>query len=250
MPIRALTLAPAPDYSIILLNKRKQHGRAKARIYDQLARIGRALGSRSRFELLEMLGQGELSVEILARHAGLSIANASQHLRVLREAGLVEGRKSGLFVYYRVASPQIITLVESLRRLGQGQLAEVDRLVRSYFSHDDDLEPVGRAELLERVTAGTVTVLDVRSADEYRAGHVRGAISIPLRQLERRMAELPTDQEIVAYCRGPYCVLSCTAVDLLRAKGLRARRLADGFPEWWAHGFPIEAGRGEGQANE
>ncbi len=156
----------------------------------------------------------------------------------------MEGRKSGLFVHYRLATPDIITLVEILRRVGQAQLAEVDRVVRSYFSHDGDFEGVRREELLERAAAGTVTVLDVRPAEEYRAGHLPGAISIPLHELEQRLTQLPPEREVVAYCRGPYCVLSCTAVDLLRSKGFRASRLEDGFPEWWARGFPVEAGQG------
>jgi rhodanese-related sulfurtransferase/predicted transcriptional regulator len=233
-----LTSDPERDSSIHLNAKRRRRA-AKALIYDHLATVGRAVGSRSRLELLELLAQGERSVEILARESGLSVANASQHLQILRRARLVRARKQGPFVHYALASAEVPRIVECLRRLGT-QAEEVDRLVRTYFSHDDDVEAVRRDDLLARVREGAVVVLDVRPEEEYRAGHVRGAISIPLDRLERRLAELPRDVEIVAYCRGPYCVMSCTAVDLLREKGFRARRLQDGFPEWWAHGFPTE----------
>lgn len=212
---------------------------AKARIYDHLARVGRALGTRSRLELLEILAQGERSVEVLAREAGVSIANASQHLQILREARLVRARKQGLYVHYRLSTADVARTFECLRRLGR-QSEDVDRLVRANFTHDDDLEAVSREQLLARIRVGTVVVLDVRPEEEHRAGHVPGAISIPLRRLERHLDSLPRDQEIVAYCRGPYCVLSCSAVDLLRERGFQARRLQDGFPEWWAHGFPTE----------
>lgn len=228
--------------SSIHLNTKRRRCAAKALIYDHLATVGRAVGSRSRLELLELLGQGERSVELLARESGLSVANASQHLQILRRARLVRARKQGPFVHYALASAEVPRIVESLRRLGT-QAEEVDRLVRTYFSHDDDVvEAVRREELLARVRAGAVVVLDVRPEEEYRAGHVPGALSIPLERLERRLADLPRDVEIVAYCRGPYCVMSCTAVDLLREKGFHARRLQDGFPEWWAHGFPTERG--------
>jgi rhodanese-related sulfurtransferase len=194
--------------------------------------------------LLEILAQGERSVEVLARSAGLAIANTSQHLQALREARLVEGRKEGLFVYYRLTSPDVFRLVHMIRELGERHIAEVDRIVRSYFGARDELEPVRRDELFERAKAGTVTVLDVRPAEEYRAGHIAGAVSVPIDQLEQRLASLPGGKEIVAYCRGPYCVMSHNAVQALRARGLQARRLVDGFPEWQAEGLPVEVGEG------
>ena len=213
---------------------------AKARLYEELSRVGRALGSARRLELLEILAQGERSVEVLSRHAGLSVANTSHHLQALREARLVEARKEGLFVYYRLTSPEVFRVVQMIRELGEQHIAEVDRIMRSYFGQRDELEPVSRGELLERAKTGTVIVLDVRPAEEYRAGHIPGAMSIPVDQLEQRLADLPPDKEIVAYCRGPYCVMSYNAVEALRARGRRARRLVDGFPEWRAEGLPIE----------
>jgi rhodanese-related sulfurtransferase/DNA-binding transcriptional ArsR family regulator len=213
---------------------------AKARLYEELSRVGRALGSPRRLELLEILAQGDRSVEVLARHSGLSVANTSHHLQALREARLVEARKEGLFVYYRLTSPEVFRVVQMIRELGEQHIAEVDRIMRSYFGQRDELEPVSRRELLERSKTGTVIVLDVRPAEEYRAGHIPGAMSVPVDQLEQRLADLPPDKEIVAYCRGPYCVMSYNAVEALRAQGRRARRLVDGFPEWRAEGLPIE----------
>jgi rhodanese-related sulfurtransferase len=216
------------------------HRSAKARLYEELSRVGRALGSPRRLELLEILAQGERSVEVLSRHAGLSVANTSHHLQALREARLVEARKEGLFVYYRLTSPGVFRVVQMIRELGEQHIAEVDRIMRSFFGQRDELEPVRREELLERARTGTVIVLDVRPAEEYRAGHIPGAVSVPVDQLEQRLADLPADKEIVAYCRGPYCVMSYDVVDALRARGRRARRLIDGFPEWRAEGLPIE----------
>jgi rhodanese-related sulfurtransferase len=190
--------------------------------------------------LLEILAQGDRSVEVLARHSGLSVANTSHHLQALREARLVEARKEGLFVYYRLTSPEVFRVVQMIRELGEQHIAEVDRIMRSYFGQRDELEPVSRRELLERSKTGTVIVLDVRPAEEYRAGHIPGAMSVPVDQLEQRLADLPPDKEIVAYCRGPYCVMSYNAVEALRAQGRHARRLVDGFPEWRAEGLPIE----------
>lgn len=192
--------------------------------------------------MLEILAQGERSVEVLSRETGLSVANTSHHLQALREARLVEARKEGLFVYYRLTSPEVFEVVQRIRQLGEQHIAEVDRIVRFYFGKRDDLEPVGRAELLERAKSGTVIVLDVRPAEEYRAGHIAGAVSVPVGQLGQRLAALPSDKEVVAYCRGPYCVMSYEAVEVLRAHGRRARRLSEGFPEWRAEGLPVEAG--------
>ena len=213
---------------------------AKAKLYEELSRIGRALGSPKRLELLEILAQGERSVEVLSRHTAMSVANTSHHLQALREARLIEARKQGLFVYYRLTSAEVFGVAQMIRRLGEEHIAEVNRIVRSYFGQRDEFEPVSRRELLERAKAGTVIVLDVRPTEEYRAGHIPGAMSVPVDQLKQRLADLPADKEIVAYCRGPYCVMSYDAVEALRARGRRARRLIEGFPEWRAEGLPIE----------
>jgi rhodanese-related sulfurtransferase/DNA-binding transcriptional ArsR family regulator len=218
------------------------HRQFKDKLYEQFARIGKALSSPRRLELLEILAQGERSVESLARHAGLSVANTSHHLQALREAGLVEARKDGLYVYYRIAGAEVFELVQTLRAVAERRLAEVERLVRSFVSARDELEPVTREDLLERVRSGEVVVLDVRPAEEYRAGHIQGAVSVPLDELEARMGELAPEVEVVAYCRGPYCVMAFDAVGLLRAHDRAARRLVDGFPEWQAAGLPVEAG--------
>lgn len=212
----------------------------KEKLFEELSRIGKALASPKRLELIEILAQGERSVEALSRATALSVANASHHLQALREARLVEARKEGLFVFYRLVSPQVFDLVGMIRRLAEQHIAEVDRLVRAYFGARDELEPVSREELTQRAQAGTVIVLDVRPPEEYRAGHIPGAASVPLDQLERRLKKLPRGKEIVAYCRGPYCLMAYEAVALLRERGRRARRLVDGFPEWRAAGLPVE----------
>ncbi len=212
----------------------------KNRLYEQFARVGGALASPARLELLDVLAQGERSVEVLAERASLSVANGSRHLQVLREAGLVESRKQGLRVYYRLAEPGVYDLLQSVRALAERRLAEVDRIVSAYVGHRDELEPVSRHELLERARSGRVVVLDVRPAEEFEAGHVPGAVSIPIDELEERLGELPRSKEVVAYCRGPYCVWSHRAVETLRAAGRNARRLVDGFPEWSAEGHPVE----------
>ncbi|MCI0569509.1 MAG: metalloregulator ArsR/SmtB family transcription factor [Myxococcaceae bacterium] len=214
----------------------------KDALYGQFGRIGKALGNPHRLELVELLAQGERTVEALARESGLSLANASQHLQVLREAHLVEARREGLYAFYRLASPEVSAVVRSMRRLAEAHLAEVDRLVATYLKDRDSLEAVERKELLARLREGHVTVLDVRPDEEYRQGHIAGAISIPVDALEARLKELPRGREVVAYCRGPYCVYADEAVRVLRARGRKARRLADGFPEWQAAGLPVEAG--------
>ncbi|MBI5548990.1 MAG: metalloregulator ArsR/SmtB family transcription factor [Deltaproteobacteria bacterium] len=214
--------------------------RPKRRLFEQFSRIGKALSSSSRLELLELLAQGERTVEALAREASLSVANASHHLRALREARLVDARKDGLFVHYRLAGDDVDELTRLIRTIGERHIAEVDGIVKKYFTSRDRLEPVTREELLERSRAGTVLVLDVRPAEEYRAGHIPGAMSIPLAELERRVDELSRGKEIVAYCRGPYCVLAFRAVEVLRARGRKARRLEEGLPEWRAAGLEIE----------
>jgi rhodanese-related sulfurtransferase/DNA-binding transcriptional ArsR family regulator len=216
----------------------------KKQLYSQVARIGKAACHGHRLELMEYLAQGERTVEALAKLTGLSVANTSQHLRTLRHSGLVNARKEGLYVYYRLADDEVIRLLASMRKLAESQLADVEQLVRSYLSVKDQLEPVPRAELLERARHGLVTVVDVRPPEEYAAGHVPGAVNIPLKNLEQRLDDLPREQEIVAYCRGPHCVLAFDAVAQLRAKGFQARRLEDGFPEWREAGLPVEKTHG------
>lgn len=211
----------------------------KKRIFAQLARMGKALAHANRLDLIEALGQGERSVEDLARTVGLSVANASHHLQVLKDGGLARSRRDGVRIYYALSDDDIATVVAGLGRVAERRLAEVDRILRDEFASRDDAQPVGPAELLRLVKAGDVTVLDVRPDGEYRAGHIAGAVNIPLGELARRLTEVPRGKEIVAYCRGPYCLLSFDAVRRLRAKGFRARRLSDGFPEWKAARRPV-----------
>src|SRR5579863_776965 len=211
----------------------------KQHVFASLAEIAQALGHAHRLELLEHLGQGERSVEGLAARAGLTLANTSRHLQLLRRAALVEGRREGKRIYYRLAGEQaVVGLLLALSRVGERNSAEIARVMASYFRARDEFEPVSRAELLDRLRSGTATVLDVRPEDEFGQGHLPGALNIPLAQLERRLAELPTDREIVAYCRGPWCVLSFEAVAVLRQHGYQVRRLEDGFPEWKVAGLP------------
>jgi rhodanese-related sulfurtransferase len=210
----------------------------KREILANLARIGTALSSAVRLELLELLAQGERGVDELAGLTGASVANTSQHLQKLRQAGLIVGRKEAQFVKYRLAGDEVVALFDALGVAGEAYLADVDRIVRLYFTAKDDLEPVPAADLLQRAKQGLVTVLDVRPPEEFAAGHVPGAVNIPIHELEKRLAELPKRREIVAYCRGPYCLMSYDAVQLLRRKGLKARRLKDGMPEWRMAGLP------------
>lgn len=214
----------------------------KLALFAQFASVAKALAHTHRLELLEQLAQGERSVEVLADRTGLSIANASQHLQHMRRAGLVANRRDGKFVYYRLADDAVLDLLAALRRIAERNVAEVERVVRSYFNDRDSLEAVSREELLQRTRAGAVTVLDVRPEDEFALGHLPGAVNIPLRALEARLSELNPSHEIVAYCRGPYCVLSYEAVAALRARGFKVRRLEDGLPEWRAAGLPIVTG--------
>ena len=209
-------------------------------IFEQFARIGAALGNANRLQLLELLAQGERNVETLSQIAGLSLANTSQHLRNLRQAGLVTNRKSGLKVFYRISNDDVVRLISALRRVAECQSAEVETLINKYLTVKDDLEPVRRLDLLSRVRDGLVTVLDVRPPEEFAAGHIPGAINIPLIDLERRLNDLTEDEEIVAYCRGPHCVLAFDAIAKLRQYGFKAQRLEDGYPEWRASGLPIE----------
>lgn len=212
----------------------------KQALFAEFASVARALGHPHRLEMLEHLAQGERGVEALSERVGLSTANGSQHLQHLRRAGLVASRRDGKFVLYRLSDETVLGLLSELRRVAERNVAEVDRIVRGYFADRDNMEPVSRAELLERSRAGLVTVLDVRPEDEFAVGHLAGAINIPLGELEARLAELDPDQEIVAYCRGAYCVLSFEVVAELRRRGFRVRRLEEGYPEWQAAGLPIE----------
>ena len=212
----------------------------KQQIYSQVARIGKVVCHGHRLELLEYLAQGERTVEALTKLTGLSVANTSQHLRVMRQSGLVEARKDGLYVYYSLADDEIVRLLSSMRKLAESHLADVDRLVRAYLTVKDELEPIPRRELLERARKGVVTVLDVRPSEEFASGHVPGAVNVSLKDLEQWLKKLPHNQEIVAYCRGPHCVLAFEAVAKLREKGFQARRLEDGFPEWREAGLPVE----------
>jgi len=212
----------------------------KQDVFASLAAIAQGLGHAHRLEMLEHLAQGERSVEDLAGRAGITLANCSRHLQLLRRAGLVEGRRESKRVFYRLSGEEaVVGLLNALSRVGERNSAEIARVMASFFRARDELEPVSRTELLDRLRAGATTVLDVRPEDEFRQGHLPGALNIPLAQLERRLAELSPDREIVAYCRGPWCVLSFEAVAALRRRGYRVRRLVDGFPEWKSAGLPI-----------
>lgn len=212
----------------------------KTRLYGQFAKIGRALANSRRLEILDLLSQGDRTVESIATEIGTTVSNVSQHLQILRGSGLVDSRKDGLFVHYRLSGESVAGFWQAMRRLAVGVSPELRELISLYVESRDQLEPVPHAELLDRVRSGQVTVIDVRPLHEYKAGHIPAAISIPLDELEERMKELPSSGEVVAYCRGPYCLLSIEAVDKLRQKGYRARRLADGFPEWKADGHPVK----------
>ena len=214
----------------------------KDRVYEQLARIGKAVASPQRLELLDLLSQAPRTVENLAQEAHLTVANTSRHLQILRAARLIEAEKEGVFVRYRAADAAVADFFRSLRVLAASRLAELDHITRHFFNDREALEPVDRKALLARVRKGLVTVLDVRPAEEYRSGHIAGAISLPLHELQDRLAELPRDQDIVAYCRGPYCVLAAQAAEMLRAHGFRVRRLEDGVADWRAHGLPVAVG--------
>jgi len=218
----------------------KAHRHFKDRLYGQFARIGKALGNPARLEVLELLAQSERTVDSLAAELGLSTANASQHLQVLRGAGLVETRREGLFVHYRLADEAIVSLSGALRTVAERRLAGLERLIRDEFKNRADAEAVGLEELLHRARRDDVVILDTRPTQEYRAGHIPGALSVPVDELKARLRKLPKNKEYVAYCRGPYCVYADRAVELLTASGRKARRLKEGFPEWKAAGLPVE----------
>ncbi len=211
----------------------------KDSVYEQFARVGKAVSAPKRLELLELLCQGPRTVEALAGQAALSVANASRHLQILRGAGLVEGAKRGLYVEYRLADEQVGRFYFALRSVAESRLAEIERVTRAFFERRDGFEAVPGEELLRRVKQGEVTVLDVRPAEEYRAGHIPGALSIPVAEIKARLGELPKGRDVVAYCRGPYCVMAVEAVELLRRKGIRAHRLEQGVLEWRARGWPV-----------
>jgi ArsR family transcriptional regulator len=212
----------------------------KRDLYAQFAAVAKAIANEHRLELLELVAQGERSVEVLADLSGLSVANASQHLQHLRRAGLVTARRQAKFVLYRLANDAVLAMLKGMHKVAERNIGEVDRILRSYFNERDALEPISRAELARRMRQGSVIVLDVRPEDEFALGHLPGARNVPLSHIKRQLAKLDRNTEIVAYCRGPYCVLSFEAVAQLRKLGFKARRLEDGLPEWKAAGLPVE----------
>jgi rhodanese-related sulfurtransferase len=216
----------------------------KDQIYGQFSRIGKALASPKRLELLDLLGQGERTVEKLSKEASLSVANCSKHLQSLREARLVDARKEGLYDSYRLTDDAVGAFWLALRRFGEDRLTEVGGLVKDYFQSPGELDRVSRQDLVKRVGESRAILLDVRPVEEYRAGHIPGALSVPVDELKGRLSELSRHQEIIAYCRGPYCLFAVRAVDLLRQWGFKARRFSDGIPEWKAAGLPVAVGEG------
>jgi rhodanese-related sulfurtransferase/predicted transcriptional regulator len=225
-------------------------GSFKKDLFTQFARVGKALSNAHRIELIEFIAQGESNVEHLARRCGMTIANTSQHLQQLRQAGLVTSRKDGQHVLYRLTGNDVIMLLGCLRNVAEHHIAEVERLVKAYLDVRDDLEPLPAVELLERAKRGEISVIDVRPKDEYQAGHVNGASNIPIEELEKHLGELDPGKEIVAYCRGPHCILAFDAVAKLRQKGFHARRLENGYPEWQLAGMPTETGPVEKNSNQ
>jgi rhodanese-related sulfurtransferase len=217
----------------------------KDAIYEQLARIGRSVGSGPRLEILDILCQGPRTVDALAKQVGQSVANASHHLQVLRRARLVEAEKEGVHVTYRLAGDEVCSFFRALRGLAESRLLEIEQVTRDFHEARGSLEPVDRDALVDRVRSGTVTLLDVRPEEEFRAAHIPGAVSVPLGELEHRLAALPRDREVVAYCRGPYCVMAVEAVELLREHGFRAVRMAEGVPDWRARGLAVETSPAE-----
>jgi rhodanese-related sulfurtransferase len=218
--------------------------RFKAAIYEQIARIGKTTASPARLELLDLLSQGPRTVEALATQIAQSVANTSHHLQVLRRARLVDADKAGLHVTYRLADPQVATFFLQLRRLAESRLVEIEHVSRQYLEARGALEAVDNSELVRRVRAGEVTVIDVRPREEYVAAHIPGAVSLPLADLKKRLDDLPKGRDIVAYCRGPYCVMALDAVDVLRQSGFRAHRMEHGVSEWRARGWRVETGGG------
>ncbi len=216
------------------------HREFKDRLFEQFARIGKALASPKRLEIVDLLAQGERTVEEIAEKTSMSVASASQHLQVLKAARMVESRREGTYFHYRLADEEVFRTWQAVRALAESRLAEVERVVEAYLEDRDALEAVDAPELMGRLSDGSVVVLDVRPEEEYRAGHIPGALSVPVDALEAALQTLPRDREVVAYCRGPYCVFSDEAVAYLRARGYRARRLRQGLPDWRAAGLPVE----------
>jgi ArsR family transcriptional regulator len=214
----------------------------KLQLFEQFALVAKALGHAHRLMLLEQLAQGEQSVEVVAQKSGLSVANTSQHLQLMRRTGLVASRRGGKHVFYRLADAAVLDLLAALRSVGERNLAEVQLLLNGYFRDRDALEPITRPELITRMRHGEVVVLDVRPGDEFALGHVPSAINMPLDELASRLGELDPDTEIIAYCRGPYCIFAFEAVALLRSRGFRSRRLEGGMPEWKAAGMDCTVG--------
>jgi len=212
----------------------------KDSIYEQIARIGKSIGSGPRLEILDILCQGPRSVDVLAKQVGQPLANTSHHLQVLRRARLVETAKEGVHVTYRVASEEVSDFFRTLRELAASRLLEIEQVTRAFLQERGSMEPVNGDALVARVRSGAVTLLDVRPAEEFRAGHLPGAVSVPLGELSRRLAELPREREVVAYCRGPYCVLAIEAVELLKKQGFSAIRMEEGVLDWRARGLPVE----------
>jgi rhodanese-related sulfurtransferase len=236
-------------YSIDTLNDRiscvaawNRKREFKIELYDQLARIGSALASGRRLELLDLLAQGERTVESLSVETQQPVANISQHLQVLRRARLVEVRREGTYAFYRMADKTVVDLWTTFRRTGENQLSEVRELVNSFFRHRETLQAISKEELRKRLDDPSLLVMDVRPSSEYIAGHIEGARSIPIEELRSRLTELPKSRKIVAYCRGPYCIFADEAVELLRSKGFKALRLETGFPEWMVEGYPVSEG--------
>lgn len=227
--------------NVALAAGKTRHRQFKDALFGQLARVTKAMASPRRLELLDLLAQTERSVEDLASLTGLSVANASQHLKALRSAMLVTVRREGPYAYYSLADPSVFRAYQSVRDLGERQFAEIGHLVKSYLSGREEFESVGPKELMRRLREGDVVVLDVRPREEFQAGHIRGAASIPIRELKRRLSEIPKRRDVVAYCRGPFCVYADQAVSLLRARGYRAQRLDVGYPDWESAGLPVAA---------
>lgn len=239
MPKDHLDTSHIFNYSIEYMNT-ATHREFKDRLFEQFARVGRALASPKRLEILDLLAQGERTVEEIARETAMSVASASQHLQALKGARMVEARREGLYAHYRLADEDVFRTWQAVRALAQARLAEVDRVVDAYLEDRASLEAMDATELMERLSDGSVIVLDVRPEEEYRAGHIPGALSLPVDVLGAALQRLPRDREMVAYCRGPYCVFSDEAVAFLRSRGYRARRLQQGLPDWRAAGMPVE----------
>jgi rhodanese-related sulfurtransferase len=217
------------------------HRQFKNQLYEQFARIGKALANPHRLELIDLLAQGERTVDDLARESDMPVASTSQHLQALRDARLVEVRRDGLYACYRLADARVYDAWRALRELGEARLTEIEHVVKTFLEERETMQAVSATELLTLQRQKQITVLDVRPDLEYRAGHIRGARSIPIAELEKRLKDVPKSREVVAYCRGPYCVFADEAVALLNARGYRVRRLADGYPEWQAAGLPVES---------